>query len=436
MPYLTVSQFSCIEYLEFETSPVTIIVGPQGSGKSVTTKLFYFFVDILSQHYEFAERGDSEELFKKSISKSFVKWFPPSAWGNKRFNITYTAGDFTARILRRRSGGQLSDEVTVSFSDWFSKQFNRSKREFEAAKKLSLDDDSAYDRSIETTYRVRDELGARIAKKLGEDYVSSQVFIPAGRAFFTSLGRFVAGFEGSGHLDPVTLRFAKLYASLRDRNSIMRLRMRRPLPEDVSNRRDEFQERVFGGVLKEENEFEFVEASGGRKIPFTALSSGQQELLPMWSMLEYFSQLDVLRSSARGDRSRSRELIYIEEPEAHLFPSAQSLLMEYIISSLTSERSNRSVILTTHSPYIMSKINVFIKAGQLARRKKVNNKINEVVPRECWLESQEVGAYALADGEMLDILDDDGLIDGSYLDQISEDISRQYSSLLMLESQI
>lgn len=436
MPYLSVNEFSCIDHLEFELSPVTIIIGPQGSGKSVTTKLFYFFVDIISKHYEFAERGDSEEQFKRALGKSFVQWFPPSAWGAERFNITYTAGAFTARILRRLSGGELSDEVTVSFSDWFSNQYNRSKRAFEAGRRVSLDDEKAYQRSLETTYRVRDELEEGIANILGDNYTSAQTFIPAGRAFFTSLGRFVAGFEGSGHLDPVTLRFAKLYASLRDRNSIMQIQMRRPLPEDASRRRERFQERVFGGELKRESDFEFVEATDGRKIPFSALSSGQQELLPMWSMLDYFSRMDELRSKAHRHGRRSKELTYIEEPEAHLFPSAQSLLMEYLIGSLTSEQSNRSLILTTHSPYIMSKINVFIKAGQLARRKKVNNKINEIIPRECWLESSDVGAYALAGGKMQNIVEQDGLIDGTYLDQISEDISREYSSLLMLESQI
>lgn len=436
MPHLTVSDFSCIKYLEFELAPVTIIIGPQGSGKSVTTKLFYFFVDIVSKHFEFAERGESEDQFKKALGKAFVQWFPPSAWGAERFNITYTAGSFSARVLRRRSGGELSDEVTISFSDWFSLQYQKSRRAFDAAKRLSLEDEKAYQRSIETTYRVRDELDTAISRKLGRDYVSAQTFIPAGRAFFTSLGRFVAGFEGSGHLDAVTLRFAKLYASLRDRNSIMHFSMNRPLPEDVSKRREQFLNRVFGGELMRESDNEYVQSSDGRKIPFTALSSGQQELLPMWSMLDYFSRIDALRSRNTRSETNSRELIYIEEPEAHLFPSAQSLLMEYLIGSLTSDNSSRSIILTTHSPYIMSKINVFIKAGQLSRRKKVNNKINDVVPRECWLESSDVMAYALANGEMHGIIDDDGLIDGTYLDQISEDIAREYSSLLMLESQI
>ena len=156
----------------------------------------------------------------------------------------------------------------------------------------------------------------------------------------------------------------------------------------------------------------------------------------MWSMLDYFSRIDAMRSRSTRSIDKSNELIYIEEPEAHLFPSAQSLLMEYLIGSLASGASKRSIILTTHSPYIMSKINVFIKAGQISRRKKVNNKIHDIVPRECWLESTDVSAYALAGGEMSGIIDDDGLIDGTYLDQISEDISREYSSLLMLEASI
>ena len=89
----------------------------------------------------------------------------------------------------------------------------------------------------------------------------------------------------------------------------------------------------------------------------------------MWSVLDYFSQIDFMRYNSKRVRRNSQELIYIEEPEAHLFPSAQSLLMEYLIGTLNSDYSNRNLILTTHSPYIMSKLNVFIKAGQLAKKR-------------------------------------------------------------------
>jgi hypothetical protein len=156
----------------------------------------------------------------------------------------------------------------------------------------------------------------------------------------------------------------------------------------------------------------------------------------MWSLMDYFGELDALRAG-RNLRSRKlHELVYIEEPEAHLFPSAQSLLMEFLIGSIASEKRQRSLIITTHSPYIMGKLNVFLKAGQLSRRKKKNTEINEIVPRECWLSENNLSALAIQDNHIVSLIDDDGLIDARYLDQISEDISDQFSALLEIESEL
>jgi predicted ATPase len=48
MPTLTVTDFSCLKEATFNLATINVIIGPQGSGKSVTTKLFYFCTDILN----------------------------------------------------------------------------------------------------------------------------------------------------------------------------------------------------------------------------------------------------------------------------------------------------------------------------------------------------------------------------------------------------
>lgn len=420
-------------------APVNVIIGAQGSGKSVTTKLFYFFSDILSGHLQCAERGDSINEYKKSLTKQFSIWFPPSAWGSGRFNINYYAGDFSVRILRRMSYGTPSDEVAITFSEWFIEQYERAVETFEAARdKLdtSLDNANHFSADLDRMWRVREALVRRMSNDLGQEYIGQQTFIPAGRAFFTSIGKLVAGFENAGALDPVTVKFARLFASLRDRNSARgRTYINRYGPDYVA-RRKVFMDKLFGGEINFDAEFEFVETEDGRKIPFSSLSSGQQELLPMWSLIDYFGQMDALRRERKSATRRAQELVYIEEPEAHLFPSAQSLLMEFLIGSIVSERNHRSIIITTHSPYIMGKLNVFLKAGQLARRKKKNQEINDIVPRECWLNESQLSAVAIEDGHMVNLIDDDALIDSTYLDGISEEISREFSALLNIEAEI
>lgn len=436
MPSIAITDFACLKNAVFELAPVNIIIGPQGSGKSVTTKLFYFFSDIPHIAMQFAERGDSIEDLKKSLTKQFNLWFPPSAWGVGRFNINYTAGDLTVRVLRRRSNNRLSEEVSIKFSEYFVNFYDGIKRSFNQDIDEGLSGVSPIDAAIDRTYRYKEIATERLALELGDNFIAQQTFIPAGRAFFTSIGRLVAGFEQAGSLDPVTIKFARLFASIRDRAGRRYLSKRR-FPE-FESRRQNFMEKLFGGELKYEDDLEFVETIDGRKIPFTALSSGQQELLPMWSLIDYFSETDYIRYAHSHTRSKNlfRELVYIEEPEAHLFPSAQSMLMEFLIGSIASSRNKRSLIITTHSPYIMSKINVFLKAGQLARRKKRNEKINEIVPRECWLNETQLSALSIEDGELRNLIDEDGLVDARYLDSVSEDISREFSGLLAIEDEI
>jgi len=440
MATLSISEFSCLKEAVLELAPVNVIIGPQGSGKSVTTKLFYFLSDITSNYIQSAERGDTIEDYKKGLARQFRLWFPPSAWGPGRSNINYYAGPFSVRILRRMVRGRVSDEISITFSEWFTNLYQRTLELFERTRSKFENDaqaSPAISLELDRNYRAREFITQRVTRELGPDYISQQTFIPAGRAFFTSIGRIVAGFEQAGSLDPITIKFARLFANIRDRNARRSIPAARRLGEEYAARRARFMQTLFGGELKFEDEAEFVEAIDGRRIPFASLSSGQQELLPMWSLMEYFSELDVLRQRSRNSSNpRARELVYIEEPEAHLFPSAQSLLMEFLIGAVASERMNRSLILTTHSPYIMAKLNVFSKAGQLAKRKKRNQDINDIVPRECWLGDGQLSASAIEGGELRNLLDEDGLIDGAYLDDVSEDISRQFSRLLRIESEI
>lgn len=270
------------------------------------------------------------------------------------------------------------------------------------------------------------ESASRIRKKLntilGNNFFENQTFIPAGRAFFTSIGRIVAAIEQGSTLDPVTIRFAKLFANLRDFAS-RGIFLRRIGSEDVRNNKS-FTEKLFNGHIKFEKDSEYIETLDGRRIPFSALSSGQQELFPMWLLLDYYSNQ---RDSSMGD------LFYIEEPEAHLFPDAQSTFMDFLIGRLVSKKEKRSLIVTTHSPYILSKLNNFLKAGKIGKIRKNSSLVAEVVSRDCWLTEDRVRAYAIQDGMLINILDDDGIINGNYIDSVSEEVSNTFEKLLDIE---
>lgn len=426
MAVLTVHDFSCLKHVELQIAPVTVLIGPQGSGKSVTTKLLYFFYDQLSRQYQCAENGVDLEEFKKEAARHFRLWFPPSAWGSGRFNINFVAGVFGARVLRRQSRGNVSDDVAITFSDFFNHNYNSLVEAYKDARSEAPSATEPLHQSMDRIWAVRSTYENLIAKAMGEEHVGSQIFVPAGRAFFTSIGRLVAAFDQGSSLDPVTLRFAKLFAVLRDRGGRVYFRSQGTSDDkEIRAARRTVMTKLFGGEIKFENELEFVETRDGRRVPFSALSSGQQELLPMWLLIDYLREVGN-RGSGGGD------LVYIEEPEAHLFPSAQSVLMDYLIGSVVSKRDKRSLILTTHSPYILSKLNNYLKAGSLGRQKRNASEVDKIVDRSCWLTPQRVRAYAIDNGQLVNLVED-GLIDGAYIDQVSEDVARQFSALLDIE---
>lgn len=99
MAVLTVKNFSCVNQANIKLAKITVLIGPQASGKSVLSKLVYFFYEILEHQYRELEEGDSLEEYRATIAEKFKKWFPPSAWGNRVLH------SFVAPPSPHRGGG-------------------------------------------------------------------------------------------------------------------------------------------------------------------------------------------------------------------------------------------------------------------------------------------------------------------------------------------
>lgn len=443
MPEITITNFSCIRNAHLPLRRLNVIIGPQGSGKSVTTKLMYFFADIFQDAMRHAEDNLNISEYKKHLQKTFTMWFPPPAWGKDRFQINYVDGNFSIRVMRRQVGGRPSDEVIISFSKQFEECYEFALKIFSESKSVNLekttDSAGSFARdTLEIAWRARDEVWKQFEKVLGKEIVSRQTFIPAGRAFFTSIGRLVAGIEHAGSLDPATLKFAKIFANWRDQLESLRVHFRGT--DDHHKHRSRIMDELFGGVVQAKRDSEYIEMGDGRKVPFSSLSSGQQELLPIWYFLDNMMFMDAFRSNRpnkSAQNERESELIYIEEPEAHLFPEAQSRLLDIMVEVVLGGNRGRKLIITTHSPYIMAKLNVLLKAGQISRRKKKNKELGEIIDKSKWLQVSDVAALSIEDGCLKSILDEEeGLIDAAFLDSVSDVISEQFSALLDLESSL
>jgi len=430
MQKIIVKDFSCIKNANLEVAPLTLVIGPQASGKSVLSKLIYFCTSIISDYDRFAiEDRLSFEVLERRIAALFVEWFPVSAWGGKRFSIDFELSEFKMNITRVGK----TERVRIKFCEDFVLFYKNSHEQFLSAVKKAeaKSEEKAGYYDFELLWRLKNSATMNLRKWLGRDLIENQLFVPAGRSFFTSVGKALVAFEHSGILDPVTLEFGRRFSSIRERH------IRRMPGAEVSQSSLAgilFSE-ILGGHLKTEGGKEYVEAADGRLIPFSALSSGQQELLPLAVAIRAMLPSGVARAQGPVGGTRAvRRTIYIEEPEAHLFPRAQNKLVE-ILAALVARRRFNNLLLTTHSPYVLAKFNNLIKAGSLARITKPNSNIDlmKIVPETSWLQPKSVNAYAIIDGNLNNIMDDTGLIAADYLDDVSGDIAREFSQLLSLE---
>lgn len=163
---------------------------------------------------------------------------------------------------------------------------------------------------------------------------------------------------------------------------------------------------------------------GDKEIDFKYSSSGIQSIVPMLMVVDYCLKQNYFCS------------FVLEEPEISLFPTNQLELVRFIISKINQEKGIENLIITTHSPYILSILNVSILAGKiLDMNPELSNELATVLKPEYHLLPSDIEVFSLGKHingsvECQSILDSlTGLIKGNYLDAVSSIISADFNQL-------
>ncbi len=125
--------------------------------------------------------------------------------------------------------------------------------------------------------------------------------------------------------------------------------------------------------------------------------------------------------------NRRKVLIIIEEPEAHLYPNAQSSIVDLIsIFFNVGDRQNAALV-TTHSPYILGSINTHLLAGSIGPKNP--EATSKITPD--WIDSKRAGAWLLQNGTATSIIDDElKIIQNEVIDGISGTINEAFDRLI------
>lgn len=447
---LTIHQFGPISDVQIEVKDLLIFIGSQASGKSTVSKAIFFFKSLrddltsyLYQCYSKQQFEDSVSNFAKASKRKFIKIYG-SVLQFPEMQLIYQYGNGMAVTVGLSQDHRFTD---IIFDDHFREKFrelvNQCRQLDNQLKQKSLKFSSS--REISTIKAQEATLWENITEQVNQLFNDQRdlLFLPAGRSLITTLSQQRYNIDlgddltsGENELEADSrIKLDYLMQSFINRidnakplfnHSIIDLIQQEiyngnnPETEQIIPLAQNLVNSILKGSYRYQNGTERIDFGNNQSTLINFASSGQQEVV--WILLLILLLIIDQRPV----------FLVIEEPEAHLFPVAQKQIIDLI--ALLANQNKNQIILTTHSPYILSSFNNLLYAHQLGANKA--EAVQRVVTHHLWIAPNRLDAYILEQGKARSIFDSDiGLIESAEIDKASDIIVDTFNQLFELEDQ-
>jgi AAA15 family ATPase/GTPase len=422
MESLIIENFLIIKYAEIEIKKINVIIGEQSTGKSIIAKLVFLFETFLFLKIKFyAFNAEDQKAIRRMVLQDFEQLFPRYAWKDQSFKISYTFKNTTFTIERHKESSDGYYKLTFTYSENFKQLYNRIIRQI---RRLDRDDSlKSQEINSKALEYIKNTLSASDLFIDREGFIPAEIFfIPASRTLFVKYftNNIFAFLANNFDLDPLIINFGSNYENAQ--------RLYRIINEFQDQENDQrrlydqiklITEKILSGSYGREKDQDWLYHADGRKINLIDASSGQQEALPMLLILLVFPFFATHESNQ----------FFIEEPETHLFPSAQRDMVE--LFTLLYANKNCRFFLTTHSPYILTALNNKIMAANVEPVK-----AEKSLGYKNTIQFQDVSAYTISNGQTQSILDTEvNLIGINNLDAVSDELSQEFEEILERKAQ-
>jgi len=392
---LTVKNFGPIREAHLDLRKVTVLIGEQASGKSVLAKLISCFNDFKDLEEELLFWEFKNMNFPKFLCDYISEWNFPVYGIDSLLNadtvLTYQSKLYNGVVKKDSSSINIANEIMERIKEQIEK-FND---------KLSTMPESYSNLSDGENLFTQDEAFLRNtmteAKNKIVEFIGNLIYVPAERV--------VESIDFQEYRENHYIRNFSEYLSL--------------AKESLSGK--EF--KIIGiKYIGENKSAPIIIEKNGQKNVLPSASSGIQSALPMMLLIEYCDKLPKC-------------IFVIEEPELSLYPTTQKKLVEYLIEKCT--KGDNRLIITTHSPYILTALNNCIQARNTLREHPEHaDEVAKLVRPESQIDFEDVMAYFVADGTAKPIMNNENrLIDANALDDVSNELGEIFDRLLDLEMQ-
>lgn len=377
---LTVINFGPIREAHLDLRKVTVLIGEQASGKSVLAKLVAIFRQV-----QFVVSQDTKDWFDRFLIFQYLNADTEIRYDSEQYLIKIANSEIQIYNAKKQ---QILLNKIQTFNTKYGGSYNVS----------------------EEHLRILQEASAQIKILMEEiqKHGRDAVYIPAERTLISVL----AESNFSLQLSQVTLpQFLLMFGSAYERSK-----------KHIVT----FQIEKLGIKYSYQGLTDFVEYNN-IMTKLSESATGLQSIVPLLLVIE--------DSSKSGFLPNFNFCFIIEEPELNLYPTTQKKLVEYLIEKCT--KGDNRLIITTHSPYILTALNNCIQARNTLREHPEHaDEVAKLVRPESQIDFEDVMSYFVADGTAKSIMNDKNrLIDANALDDVSDDLGEIFDRLLDLEMQ-
>ena len=376
---LVVRNFGPITNLDIEFRKLTLFIGDQGSGKSTLSKLLTICRDY-NWWLLMLDNADTEDVKKPFYDFGINEYFMDDTY------ICYTMTGFSIKY----ENGVFSIVSDYVSADDIKKYFQYLNKRYGSGQDADIDEAQLkelepYARAVLYILAERNLVG-NLSESLAS-MLTAQVPLPK------PLMEYMSMFE----------RAKKEYPSYN-------------IP-------------FFNVKFVKKNGKERIELVGKDKdLPLSACSSGLQSAIPMLMVIDYALKTDSFNS------------FVIEEPEQNLFPQNQFEMLGFVTSKLWHPSQRRQFIITTHSPYLLSSLNVLMLAYKLHHIEEVREEAEKIIVPGYTVNPDDVSVFALDPNSDVYckslISEKTGLVSVNELDSVSEVIGNDFDKLNRLYSKV
>lgn len=386
MEKLIIKNFGPISDVEIELKKYIVLIGDTSTGKSVIAKLICILQECL-----FIGVKDIEG-FKDKLEGYNIPYLEENSIIEYHVSEKYYVKIQGKNIIIKGVDKESISKIEEFVNEKLSKKIKKLPQNLNDEEKL-------LDEFIKYAEKILEILQNMLP-----------LYIPAERVFFSMVGNSLAGLWANEiNISKLYLNFARHYEVAK--KNISKL---------------EYSDLKFAYHREENDKREYIKC-GEKDIEIKNASSGIQAILPLVIVLR-----DLLNKKEKSQEGMSLKTICIEEPEISLFPNRQRGLLEYIVSLI--KKIDSRVIITTHSPYILSAFNNLILANNTAIEKKERKKdIEKIISEDKWINFEEVSAYEVKEGGVISLLDKEYKgIDVNAIDEVSDRISEDVDKLISI----